>query len=139
MPKVSVIVPSYAVEVFETKYPGVRFLGYVEVLSDALKDSIMIVPITIGSGIRMKILEACSNGIPFVSTTVGAEGIPVVDGRHCYIADDPQIFVQDIIKLQSADIQKQFVANCHSMIDELYSMDALKCNREEIYRSVLLS
>ena len=46
-----------------------------------IANTIMIVPITIGSGIRMKILEAISNGVPVVSTSIGAQGLPLEDKK----------------------------------------------------------
>lgn len=122
---------------YTAKYPDVKFLGFVDDLNAAIQGSTMIVPITIGSGIRMKILEASSNGVPFVSTTVGAEGIPVVDGQDCFLTDDPTTFVEDIIKLQEESLRKRFIANSHKMVVENYSISALKNNRVRIYESVL--
>lgn len=122
---------------YTAKYPDVKFLGFVDDLNAAIQGSTMVVPITVGSGIRMKILEASSNGVPFVSTTVGAEGIPVVDGQDCFLTDDPTTFVEDIIKLQEESLRKRFIANSHKMVVENYSISALKNNRVRIYESVL--
>ena len=118
---------------YEKKYNHIHFTGYVENLKEELKGSIMIIPITIGSGIRIKILEACSNGIPFVSTTIGAEGIPVVNDVHCYIADQKETFIDSIFKLQDEEVQKRFVHNSKQMIFENYSLDALRKNRLSVY------
>lgn len=96
----------------------------------------MIVPILIGSGIRIKILEACSQGVPFVSTSVGAEGIPLVNGSHCFITDDVESFVNDIILLQEVELQKKFVSNSRKMIEDHYSLEALRKNRINIYESL---
>ena len=57
------------------KYRNLIFEGFVDDLVPALQEKIMIVPIYEGSGIRMKILEAANIGVPFVSCTVGAEGL----------------------------------------------------------------
>ena len=122
---------------YAAKYPGVRFLGFVDDLNAAIQGSTMIVPITVGSGIRMKILEASSKGVPFVSTTVGAEGIPVTDGKDCFLTDDPDTFVQDILKLQNQTLRQQFITNAHEMVKSHYSLEALRKNRMEIYNKVL--
>lgn len=122
---------------FSRKYEDVHFLGFVENLKESINNSIMIIPITIGSGIRMKILEAASSGIPFVSTKVGAEGIPVVNGTHCFITDDASTFVEDIVKLQNIELQKKFVMNSYKMIKDNYSMAALRSNRIKIYNQTL--
>ena len=120
-----------------SRYCDVNFLDYVEDLSEALDGSIMIVPINIGSGIRMKILEAMARGVPFVSTPVGAEGIPVEDGKHCFITDDPSAFVQDILLLQDASLQERFAEASRRVIEETYSLETLRQNRLEIYDSIL--
>ena len=122
---------------FTAKYRDVHFLGFVDDLSAALDDSIMIVPITIGSGIRMKILEASANGIPFVSTSVGAEGLPLEDGQDCYITDDPMQFVEHIVRLQQLEIRQKFSRNAHDKITRLYSVAALRENRLNIYNTIL--
>ena len=119
-----------------TDYPDVEFLGFVDDLYETMKGTVMIVPITIGSGIRMKILEAASMGIPFVSTTVGAEGIPVKDGIDCFLTDDPNTFVESIIKLQNKDLKLQFIQNANRLVRENYSLGALRRNRLEIYQNL---
>lgn len=63
------------------------------------KASIVIVPIRVGGGTRLKVLEAMSMGKSIVSTTAGVEGIRVEHDRHLLIADSPADFVDSIIKL----------------------------------------
>ena len=116
-----------------SRFPEVEFLGFVDSLYDALKGTTMIVPITIGSGIRMKILEAASMGIPFVSTSVGAEGIPLTDGKDCFLTDDPDTFIEDIIKLQDNSLRNTLVSNAKEMIKERYSLEALRRDRMGVY------
>lgn len=122
---------------YMSKYPGVEFLGFVDKLAEHLKGTVMIVPITIGSGIRMKVLEACSLGVPFISTSIGVEGIPVVDGENCFIADTIDQFVDKLFRLNDSCIQKKFVKNAHAMVKRLYSEVALHENRMGIYENLL--
>jgi len=117
-------------------YPNVSFMGFVENLESAIQNTIMIVPITIGSGIRMKILEAAKLGIPFVSTTIGAEGIPVQSGKHCLLADDPSDFVDAILQLKDHDKRAMFIIKAHQLIEDNYSLEALKRNRLSLYASI---
>lgn len=57
---------------------GVRYLGFVDDLGQALASvDLAVVPLRIGGGMRVKILDFLSRGLPVVSTAVGAEGIPV--------------------------------------------------------------
>lgn len=127
------------IQEYTEKYADVSFLGFVPDLESVIKGTIMIVPITIGSGIRMKILEACSKGVPFVSTTVGAEGIPVENGKNCFITDNPSQFIEYIIKLQDSNLQKSFIINAHKMVKKNYSLEALRQNREALYDTLLNS
>lgn len=120
-----------------SKYPNVDFLGFVDKLENGIKNTIMIVPLTIGSGIRMKILEACSLGIPFVSTSIGAEGIPVQDGVSCFIADTPEMFVKKLLLLQNKDTQRTFVDNANKLVLDKYSLASLRNNRLNIYRMMI--
>lgn len=126
------------ISTISAQYPNVSFAGFVEDLDSALQGTIMIVPITVGSGIRMKILEASNIGVPFVSTTIGAEGIPIVNGYNGLIADSPEDFVYSIIKLKDNDLKRQLSANANQMVNEKYSLNALRENRLNIYNSLPL-
>ena len=64
-----------------------------------LKGSVAVVPIRIGSGMRMKILDAVLSKVPFVTTAKGVEGIDFKDGEDCLIVDDPAGFAEAVIAL----------------------------------------
>jgi len=53
---------------------------------------VLAVPLRIGGGSRLKILEALATGLPVVTTTVGAEGLRLTPGQHCTVADGPEPF-----------------------------------------------
>lgn len=93
------------------KYKNLIFEGFVDDLVPALQEKIMIVPIYEGSGIRMKILEAANIGVPFVSCTVGAEGLLFTSGKDCFITDDPVEFADIIIRLLSDRELLNVIAN----------------------------
>jgi sugar transferase (PEP-CTERM/EpsH1 system associated) len=61
--------------------------------------AVYIVPLRIGGGTRLKIFEAMSMGKAVVSTTVGAEGLPIIAGRHALIADEPRAFADAVVSL----------------------------------------
>jgi glycosyltransferase involved in cell wall biosynthesis len=120
-----------------SEYPDIHFLGFVDNLTESLSNSVMIVPILVGSGIRMKILEAMSIGIPFVTTKVGAEGIPVTDGKECFIASTRDEFVNGIHKLENVDIRKMMVENGRKLLQSSYSFEKFKIDRENIINSII--
>jgi len=67
---------------------GVEIVGAVDSIEDELvKADAVVVPLRIGTGTRLKILEAWAHAIPVVSTTVGAEGLPVLDRTNLLLAD----------------------------------------------------
>jgi len=74
--------------------------GFVEDVREPLgRYAVFVCPILSGSGMRVKLLEAFSAGIPVVSTRIGAEGLASKDGDICALADDPAEFAAHIIKL----------------------------------------
>ena len=87
---------------WKSKYSNIIFEGFVDDLSVMLRDNILIVPIFEGSGIRMKILEAANVGTPFVSTTIGAEGLGFESGKNCMIANNENEFYNAIQFLLSS-------------------------------------
>lgn len=121
------------IEKIQTTYSGVKCLGFVEDLEQAIVGTTMIVPLHIGSGIRMKILEAARLGVPVVSTTVGVEGLPLKNGKHLFIADNPDLFIEDIFKLQDSTLRELFINNMHDVISSNYTMQSLRENRVTLY------
>jgi glycosyltransferase involved in cell wall biosynthesis len=60
---------------------------------------VMVAPLLTGSGIRIKILEAMALGRPVVTSSTGIEGIPAGDNREVLLADDPDLFRKQLVKL----------------------------------------
>jgi glycosyltransferase involved in cell wall biosynthesis len=59
----------------------------------------MIIPLQAGGGMRVKILNALSQGIPMVSTSVGCEGIRVTDEKDILIADEAGDFARACVRM----------------------------------------
>jgi glycosyltransferase involved in cell wall biosynthesis len=79
---------------------GVRLTGTVPDVRPYLAEAAVIaVPIRIGGGTRLKIFEALAMGKAVVSSTVGAEGLPVVPGEHLLAADEPSAFASAVVGL----------------------------------------
>lgn len=87
---------------FLSKHPSIHFTGHVADIREPLaRYSVFVCPIRSGSGIRVKLLEAFSSGIPCVSTTLGAEGLARESGDFCELADTPQEFAAATVRLLS--------------------------------------
>ncbi len=81
-------------------YKNVVFTGYLDDIRPAVARSwCSVVPLQLGSGTRLKILEALALGSPVVSTTKGAEGLHLEPERDILIADDPPAFAQAVLRL----------------------------------------
>lgn len=66
-----------------------------------------MVPIRIGSGMRMKILDAINSKSPLITTTKGVEGLNFINEEECLIADTPDAFANAIIRLlNDTNLQK---------------------------------
>jgi len=79
---------------------SVEVTGRVPSIVEHLRQSaVVVVPLRIGGGTRLKIYEAMATGKAVVSTTVGAEGLDVHHGRDIILADDPRSFAQAVIML----------------------------------------
>lgn len=78
----------------------VKVWGYVDDPEPLLSDcAAFVVPLRIGGGMRVKILNAFSWGLPVVSTALGAEGIEALDGRHLFIRDAAEDFAEAVVRL----------------------------------------
>lgn len=79
---------------------NVDVTGYADDVMPYLQETaVFVVPLHAGGGMRVKIVDGWSWGLPIVSTTIGAEGIGYTDGHDLLIADDDQMFAEATIKL----------------------------------------
>ncbi len=98
--------PSKSVNALAARDGRVIVTGRVEDIRPFVERAkIFIVPLRIGGGTRLKILEAMAMGKAIVSTTIGAEGIEYEDGINIAIADNPDDFAQKIIDLCKQPLQ----------------------------------
>jgi polysaccharide biosynthesis protein PslH len=92
--------PTAKVRALHAPESGVTVTGSVpDVRPYLASHQLFIVPLRVGGGTRLKIYEGMTMGLPTVSTTIGAEGLPVVPGEHLLLADDPAHFAQECIAL----------------------------------------
>ncbi|MGD0526166.1 MAG: glycosyltransferase [Polyangiaceae bacterium] len=102
---------------------NVEVTGVVEDLRPWLRRAdAVIVPLRIGGGTRLKILEAMASGKAVVSTTLGAEGLAVVPGRDLLIADDPESLATEIGRvLDDVDLRSRLGAAARELVVSEYS------------------
>jgi polysaccharide biosynthesis protein PslH len=89
---------------------GVGVTGTVDDIRPYLgKASVCVVPLRIGGGTRLKIFEALAMGKAVVSTTIGAEGLPLTSGRHYLAADGPEAFAAAVVSLLHNPARRAFL------------------------------
>ncbi len=92
--------PSAAMRRLAERIPGIDVTGTVPDVRPYLQHAaISVVPLRVGGGTRLKIYEAMATGTPMVSTSIGAEGLPVTHGEHLLIADSPESQAEAILSL----------------------------------------
>lgn len=110
--------------------------GYVADLNPLLSETaVSVVPLLAGGGMRVKILEAWSWGIPVVSTSVGAEGMVMHAGENIAIADTPTSFAQATIQLLQDPARAQQIGQAgRQMVMEKYNWQKQYRNWCMVYR-----
>jgi glycosyltransferase involved in cell wall biosynthesis len=79
---------------------GIEVTGTVPDVRPYLAEAaVVVVPLLVGGGTRIKIFEAMAMARPVVSTTLGAEGLPVVPGEHLVVEDEPKRFAAAVSQL----------------------------------------
>jgi GT2 family glycosyltransferase/glycosyltransferase involved in cell wall biosynthesis len=113
--------------------------GFVEDVREPLaRYAVFVCPILSGSGMRVKLLEAFSAGIPVVSTRVGAEGLTTKDGEICALADDPAEFAAKVIELfNDAGKAREMARRAREQVVATRDMGVLTRQLVESYRAVL--
>lgn len=118
---------------------SVHFTGYVDDIRPYLNEcTLLIVPLRIGGGTRLKILEAMSLGIPVVSTSIGCEGIDAEKDKDIIIADSAQDFAESIkAVLKDESLRFSLSRNGRRLIKQKYNWENIVFRLEKIYQNEL--
>ncbi len=108
-------------------HPQVRMIGYVEDAEAAVSQyRLFVCPMVYGSGMKGKMGTAAGAGTPIVTTTIGAEGFGLTDGRDCFIADDPQTFADRCLRLLRDDaLWREISDAARRLITEKFGVEAV--------------
>jgi glycosyltransferase involved in cell wall biosynthesis len=98
---------------------------------------IVVVPIRFGGGTRIKILEALALGRPVVSTSIGAEGLDLVDGRDILIADDVESFAAACLRLiADPELRRKMIASGRERFSESYEASRVQKNMNAALQAI---
>jgi len=105
----------------------VEYLGFVERIDTEVgNSSLSVVPIRVGSGSRLKILESMALGTPVVSTTIGCEGILATDGQEVCLGDTPEAFASKVVELlQDSDQRTKLAGQARQLIEQRYDWKSI--------------
>jgi glycosyltransferase involved in cell wall biosynthesis len=135
-PKASIVIvgraPTPAVHRLASDH-GVTVTGRVDDVRPYMKEAAAyVVPLRIGGGTRLKIFEAMAMGKAIVSTAVGAEGLPVTDGRDVLIADEPRAFASAVVALlRDVDRRRALEQAARALVVERYDWSAVAGELEQ--------
>jgi sugar transferase (PEP-CTERM/EpsH1 system associated) len=113
--------------------PGVEVTGRVDdVRPHIARGAVYVVPLRIGGGTRLKIFEAMSMAKAVVSTTVGAEGLPVTAGRDIDLADEPSRFAHAVVRLmRDTESRRAMETAARRLVVEKYDWSAVALDFED--------
>jgi polysaccharide biosynthesis protein PslH len=131
--------PSSRLQELASRNLNVRVTGWVEDVRPYLASgAVFIVPLRIGGGTRLKIFEAMSMAKAVVSTSIGAEGLPVKNGEHLLIADDPASFAESTLRLlHDARRRAEIGQAARQLIEENYSWATVSKSFAQVLESVV--
>jgi glycosyltransferase involved in cell wall biosynthesis len=117
--------------------PGVEFTGTVADMRPVLaKAAVCVVPLRMGSGTRLKILEAAAMGKAVVSTSIGAEGLEFVNGEHILLADEPTEFAAAVANLMADTQRRRKLGHAaRKWLEDQYSFPILRRALQGVLRS----
>ena len=113
-----------------SQVPGVELTGTVpEMRVEIASATVCVVPLRIGSGTRLKILEAAAMAKPIVSTHLGAEGLKFLDGEEIMLEDVPARFASTIVRLLNSPSERRLLGQAaRKRVEQDYSFHALRAS-----------
>jgi polysaccharide biosynthesis protein PslH len=132
--------PAVKVRKLESE-PGIEVVGEVpDVRPYLARSELLVVPLRIGGGSRIKILEALAAGTAVVTTSVGVEGLDLEDGVHLAVADNPSVFAGRILQLLASPDERHRIAFAgRQAVVDSYSWDAAANQLESAWYEVMKS
>jgi glycosyltransferase involved in cell wall biosynthesis len=121
---------------FDSKYKSnVIAYGFVEDIRPIIaKAAVYVAPIRIGSGTKLKILDAMAMGKAIVTTSVGAEGIEVQNNRELSICDTPNDFATRVLMLLgNQSLAREFSRKARKTAEDVYEWDKILMRLDKVY------
>ena len=139
--RLKIVGPRPTPEILAHRSDRIEVAGRVEDLRLHIASAaVMVVPLRLGGGTRLKVLEAMAMGKPIVSTAIGAEGIAVEHDRHLLLADDAAQFAAAVGRiLDDADLGTRLGREGRALVKERYSWSAAADEMERFLSEIVSS
>jgi glycosyltransferase involved in cell wall biosynthesis len=130
--------PSRAVQALGER-ANVRVTGFVEDLGEHVsRASVVVLPIRVGTGIRMKALHAMAMGKPLVATPLAVQGIAIADGEHASLAAEPTDFAEAVLDLLGdTDRQTRYRGEARALVERDHDWPTITGQLETFYEGVV--
>jgi glycosyltransferase involved in cell wall biosynthesis len=120
------------------KVPGITVIGSVPDVKPYLAAAtVAIAPLRIGSGTRLKILEAFAMRKAVVSTSLACEGLDVIPGKHLIVADQPEAFARQVLNLLQDYQRRAALANAGCDLAQSYSWEVCEDTLLSALRNII--
>lgn len=118
--------------------PAIEVTGWVEKPYEQVGNAeVFVAPLTFGSGIKLKILEALAIGVPVVTTSIGAEGIGALPGEHLSVADNAEDFAKAVLELlASPTLRAKRSQAGREFVKERYRFETVMRTWDEVFSSI---
>ena len=130
--------PSTRLRRIASSQPGVEITGWVQDIRPYLACAeVVVVPLRVGGGTRIKIPEAMAMGKAVVSTPIGAEGLPFQDGREIRIAEHPEQFAHAVTEILGNECLRTRLAEAaRRIVVHRHSWESVAARLEEVLEQV---
>jgi len=134
----SVVGRNPAPELLALASKRLKLTGTVDDVRPYYRDALaMLVPLRVGGGTRLKILEAMAAGVPIISSRLGAEGIPVAHERHILFAETVEEWIAAVQRLkQDPALRARLAAEAFELASNHFGWPAAAGKLIELHRSV---
>jgi glycosyltransferase involved in cell wall biosynthesis len=118
------------------KDPRITVTGFVDDIRPYVsKAAVYVVPLRVGGGTRLKVLDAMASGKALVSTAIGCEGIAVRPGEHLVVADTPEAMAASTIALLNDPARRQALgAAARRLVEQRYAWRVVGGQLLDAYR-----
>lgn len=104
------------------------FRGFVEDLAGALAGfDVLAAPLRFGGGTKLKILDAMTQGLPVVTTAVGAEGLALRHGENAWLAETPRDLADGLLRIKrDPELAQHLAINAYRHVESLFAWGAIR-------------